>query len=127
MQGYDLPDVVLVRKSYEEKRRRRRAKGQQRPWRLKRMAVDAGGEAEAAAAAGPGPRSNRAAAAGLEQEQQDMERFLEVGWRPCCVHTSCVVTVGYAWESRWAECLGRASVSPPPSRDSSDKGTSTRK
>lgn len=33
---------MLVRKSYEEKRRRRRARGeQQRPWKLKRMAVRA--------------------------------------------------------------------------------------
>eukprot|EP00887_Chlorella_sp_A99_P002026 scaffold18.g2026.t1 len=69
--GLQLPDVVLVRKSYEEKRRRRRAKGQQRLWRLKRMAVDAG--AEETAAAGP----SRRMAAGVEQEQQDMERFLE--------------------------------------------------
>lgn len=44
MQGLTLPDAVLVRKSYEEKRRRRRARGeQQRPWKLKRMAVRAAG------------------------------------------------------------------------------------
>lgn len=43
-QGLTLPDAVLVRKSYEDKRRRRRARGeQQRPWKLKRMAVRAGG------------------------------------------------------------------------------------
>ena len=35
---------MLVRKSYEEKRRRRRARAQQRPWKLKRMAVEAGEE-----------------------------------------------------------------------------------
>ena len=53
-QGGGLPDVVLVRKSYEEKRRRRRAKGQQRAWKLKRLAVDAGGEDEVRCCAVPG-------------------------------------------------------------------------
>ena len=47
-----LPDVILVRKSYEEKRRRRKAKGggsSSRPWKLKRMVVEYGADDE-----GPG-------------------------------------------------------------------------
>ena len=44
-QGLTLPDAVLVRKSYEDKRRRRRARGDAaRPWRLKRLAMDIGEE-----------------------------------------------------------------------------------
>ena len=30
--GYALPDVILVRKSYREKRAKRRQRGVQRPW-----------------------------------------------------------------------------------------------
>lgn len=63
-----LPDVVLVRKSYEDKRRRRRARGQQRPWKLKRMAVDAG-EEEVVTRGGKGGQA--------DQEQRDLERFME--------------------------------------------------
>lgn len=80
-QGLTLPDVVLVRKSYEERRRRRRARGdQQRAWRLKRLAVDVG-EEEAAAqkAAAQQPHHGRGMSS-LEQEQADLERFMQVGW-----------------------------------------------
>lgn len=38
----ETPDVVLVRKSYSEKRRARRERGKgERYWKLKRMAVEA--------------------------------------------------------------------------------------
>lgn len=76
--GLTLPDVVLVRKSYEERRRRRRARGdQQRAWRLKRLAVDVG-EEEAAAqkAAAQQPHHGRGMSS-LEQEQADLERFMQ--------------------------------------------------
>lgn len=82
-QGGNLPDVVLVRKSYEEKRRRRRARGQQRAWKLKRMAVDAG--EEEGGAAGAAQRGGRGVSA-AELEQRDLERFMEV--RP--LHARCV-------------------------------------
>lgn len=38
--GAQLPDVVLVRKSYAEKRRARREKGYKRAWKLKQMAME---------------------------------------------------------------------------------------
>ena len=37
--GLALPDVLLVKKSYQEKRRRRRAKGVNRQWKLQRLDV----------------------------------------------------------------------------------------
>ena len=37
--GLALPDVLLVKKSYQEKRRRRRAKGVNRQWKLQRLEV----------------------------------------------------------------------------------------
>lgn len=49
---------------------------QARPWRIKRMAVDAG-EEEAAAAEGRGRGRGVTTA---EQEEADMERFLQVRW-----------------------------------------------
>ncbi len=87
-----LPDVVLVRKSYEERRRRRHAKGQQqRAWKLRRLAVDAGEEdaaAEKAAAAAAAQQAHRGrGVSSLEQEQADMERFLQVGlWLVVCMN-----------------------------------------
>ena len=75
-QGLTLPDVILVRKSYEDKRRRRRQRGAAaRPWRLKRMAVDAGEEEGGAPEARGGGRGRGLTPA--EQEQADMERFLQ--------------------------------------------------
>jgi nonsense-mediated mRNA decay protein 3 len=44
--GLALPDVLLVKKSYQEKRRRRRARGVNRQWKLQRLDVvedEAGG------------------------------------------------------------------------------------
>jgi nonsense-mediated mRNA decay protein 3 len=76
--GYVLPEVILVRKSYEEKRRRRRAKGggaAARPWRLKRMDVEYGAD-DFDPAAGGG-RQRAGAAAPAEALAADMERFLE--------------------------------------------------
>ncbi|PSC72831.1 60S ribosomal export NMD3-like [Micractinium conductrix] len=70
--GLTLPDAVLVRKSYEDKRRRRRARGDAaRPWRLKRLAMDIG-EEEA-----PQQVQRGRCISTAEQEQQDMERFLQ--------------------------------------------------
>lgn len=63
-----LPDVVLVRKSYEQRRARRRARGEKRPWQLKRM------DMESEEAAAPTRAAERKAAAAAED---DMERFLE--------------------------------------------------
>jgi nonsense-mediated mRNA decay protein 3 len=68
-----VPDVILVRKSYEEKRQRRRAKGHQRAWKLKRMAVETLADETAAAVPHKGRGADPAAAA-----QRDMERFMEV-------------------------------------------------
>jgi hypothetical protein len=82
VQGLTLPDVILVRKSYEDKRRRRRARGeqQQRAWRLKRLAVDVGEDDEAAAAAAAQQQQQHRGRgmSTLEQEQADMERFMQV-------------------------------------------------
>ena len=38
--GIALPDVLLVKKSYQEKRRRRRAKGVNRQWKLQRLDME---------------------------------------------------------------------------------------
>ncbi|KAK9846267.1 hypothetical protein WJX81_000414 [Elliptochloris bilobata] len=70
--GLVLPDVILVRKSYEEKRRRRKARGHQRAWKLQRMAVDA--PDEPAAASG---RGRQAARADAPRGEADLERFME--------------------------------------------------
>jgi len=68
----NIPDVVLVRKSYTERRRARRehGKGAQRPWRLKRMAL------EAAEAAGRGDAEERRRAeeeAFMQELEEDPE------------------------------------------------------
>jgi nonsense-mediated mRNA decay protein 3 len=44
--GGSVPDVLLVRKSYEEKRRKhkRRAGGGSRPWKLRHLPIEAGEE-----------------------------------------------------------------------------------
>ena len=77
--GLSLPDVILVRKSYEDTRRRRRAKGgASRAWKLKRMKVEYEEEEEgggAASGAAGGHRGRGVSAA--ELEAADMERFLE--------------------------------------------------
>ncbi|KAG2489285.1 hypothetical protein HYH03_012305 [Edaphochlamys debaryana] len=67
--GGRVPDVILVRKSYEEKRRRRAAKGgaaAARPWKLKSLGM------EVDDVAGPGQRGRNEAAM-----DADRERFLE--------------------------------------------------
>ena len=80
--GYALPDALLVRKSFAEARRRRRARGERRPWVLKRMAVDNNADADETADADRArsriaARAAAAAAADAGGEEADMERFLE--------------------------------------------------
>lgn len=89
--GYELPDAMLVRKSYAEKRRKRRARGQGRNWRLRRLNVAAGADADdeaegGAAGAAPERRARGGAAARAERRAaeaaeaaraEDLERFLE--------------------------------------------------
>lgn len=67
--GFQLMDVVLVRKSYEEKRKKRRSKGASRNWKLKRMVAEYDDEDTG----GKGKNGQSAA----EIEARDMERFLE--------------------------------------------------
>lgn len=69
------PDVVLVRKSYERRRRARHARGERRAWKLKRLNMEAGEEEEGAAMQ-RGTAARRAAAA-AEVSAADMERFME--------------------------------------------------
>eukprot|EP00204_Picochlorum_oklahomense_P001058 CAMPEP_0118800054 /NCGR_PEP_ID=MMETSP1161-20130426/2076_1 /TAXON_ID=249345 /ORGANISM="Picochlorum oklahomensis, Strain CCMP2329" /LENGTH=525 /DNA_ID=CAMNT_0006727833 /DNA_START=183 /DNA_END=1760 /DNA_ORIENTATION=- len=71
--GYQLMDVVLVRKSYAEKRQRRRAKGVSRAWKLKRLDMEVDEEEDAKA----GGRRRNGEVSAAEQEAADMERFLE--------------------------------------------------
>jgi nonsense-mediated mRNA decay protein 3 len=81
--GWSPPDVVLVRKSYEERRRKRRARGARRAWKLKRMSVEyaADDEGGAAAAAGGGhqhpQRGGRHVPSAADLEEADLERFME--------------------------------------------------
>jgi hypothetical protein len=72
--------VVLVRKSYEDRRRRRRQKGAaaQRPWRLKRLPMATDGDEEDAAGEKQKQHRGRGVST-AEQEQADMERFMQVG------------------------------------------------
>lgn len=63
-----VPEVVLVRKSYEEKRKKRRLKGHRRPWMLKRMDIEAADE--------PAGRRSKARDA-EEAAEEERERFLE--------------------------------------------------
>lgn len=42
--GGAVPDVILVRKSYEEKRRKHKHKGAARPWKLKHLDIEMGDE-----------------------------------------------------------------------------------
>ncbi len=60
-----------VRKSYEEKRRRRKARGEQRAWKLKRMAMEAEEE--------PGTTGRGRDARAAPRHEQDLERFMQVG------------------------------------------------
>ena len=64
--GYQCPDFILVRKSYDEHRQRRREKGGQRIWKLRHMQM----------AADDGPQLKRKPA--VEAGEADRERFLEV-------------------------------------------------
>lgn len=64
--GGQLPDVVLVRKSFEEKRRRRRAAGGgARPWKLKTLNMEVDDESS-------GARGNRGA-----NMEEDREKFMQ--------------------------------------------------
>ena len=69
--------TAQVRKSYEEKRRRRKARGQKRPWRLKRMAMEL--EDDSAPGAGGSRGREQRGGAGGSRHDQDMERFMQVG------------------------------------------------
>ncbi|CAL8460889.1 g420 [Coccomyxa elongata] len=67
--GLVIPDIILVRKSYEEKRRRRKARGEQRPWKLKRMAIELEEE--------PGTSGRGRDARNAPRHEQDLERFMQ--------------------------------------------------
>eukprot|EP00192_Tetraselmis_astigmatica_P019242 CAMPEP_0117687824 /NCGR_PEP_ID=MMETSP0804-20121206/23392_1 /TAXON_ID=1074897 /ORGANISM="Tetraselmis astigmatica, Strain CCMP880" /LENGTH=228 /DNA_ID=CAMNT_0005500015 /DNA_START=401 /DNA_END=1087 /DNA_ORIENTATION=+ len=67
--GNQVPEVVLVRKSYEDKRKRRKIKGFQRPWTLKRMDIEVADDP----VLGRGTKARMAA----DQLEADRERFLE--------------------------------------------------
>jgi hypothetical protein len=81
-----MPDVILVRKSYAEKRRKKRQKGVMRPWTLKRMDVQ---EEEA-----PG---NRKQAQQHAQTEAERERFLEVRCPPPPPVTTRAARTAVAW------------------------------
>ena len=60
--------VVQVRKSYEERRRRRHVKGQGRSWKLKRMNMDSDDTMQL----------KKGQQAQADKRQQDLERFMQV-------------------------------------------------
>ncbi len=75
--GGRVPDVILVRKSYEEKRQRRRAKGlPERVWKLRQLEM----EVEGGEGAEGGKRGGRAAQAAAQAQgtAADRQRFMEV-------------------------------------------------
>lgn len=63
--GYQPPEIVLVRKSFAEKRRARKVRGEQRPWMLKHLDMEADDELQ------------RQRKDYLEREAADRERFME--------------------------------------------------
>mmetsp|Transcript_14422 Transcript_14422/g.25165 ORF Transcript_14422/g.25165 Transcript_14422/m.25165 type:complete len:545 (-) Transcript_14422:707-2341(-) len=70
--GNIVPDVIIVRKSFEEKRRKRRAKGlPERMWKLRSLGIDV---AEVAEASGRGRQTGGTDA---NQVERDRQRFLE--------------------------------------------------
>ncbi|CAI7864143.1 unnamed protein product [Closterium sp. NIES-53] len=73
-----LPDVILVRKSYEEKRKKRR--GKPRAWKLKQLDMEVDGGAGGAAERGERGGGGGGGAKGRIDEERDAvdkERFLE--------------------------------------------------
>lgn len=60
---------VQVRKSYEEKRRKRTGQGQGRAWKLKRMNIDVD----------DGMVLKKGQQQQADKRQQDLERFMQVG------------------------------------------------
>ena len=72
--GVQLPDVLLVKKSYQEKRRRRRQKGVGRGWKLQRMDI---AEEEAAGGA-KGAREEERRANDEELFMQELEEDEDV-------------------------------------------------
>ncbi|CAI5529487.1 unnamed protein product [Closterium sp. Naga37s-1] len=73
-----LPDVILVRKSYEEKRKKRR--GKPRAWKLKQLDMEVDGGAGGAAERGERGGGGGGGAKGRideERDAADKERFLE--------------------------------------------------
>ena len=64
----DVTGCWQVRKSYEERRRKRHVKGQGRSWKLKRMAMDS----DDAMVLKKGQQAQ------ADKRQQDLERFMQV-------------------------------------------------
>ena len=60
--------AAQVRKSYEERRRKRHVKGQGRSWKLKRMAMDSDDAMQL----------KKGQQAQADKRQQDLERFMQV-------------------------------------------------
>ena len=94
-----------VRKSYEEKRKRRRARGQKRPWRLKRMAMEL--EDEAGGAPGRG-REQRGGPRGTRREQ-DMERFMQACLLPHDLYITAARPM-YVTDACHCSVLGEAAL-----------------
>lgn len=59
--GVQVPDVILVSKSHAEKRQKRRTRGGQRTWKVRKLDMEAGESAK-----------------NPEHEDQQMEQFLDV-------------------------------------------------
>lgn len=70
----DACGSAQVRKSYEERRRKRHVKGQGRSWKLKRMAMDSDDTMQL----------KKGQQAQADKRQQDLERFMQV-----CVSSTC--------------------------------------
>lgn len=66
--GAQVPDVVLVRKSYEEKRKKRKAGGHRRAWMLKRIDMEMDEEV--------GMKASKARAL-AEMQAEEQERFMQ--------------------------------------------------
>jgi nonsense-mediated mRNA decay protein 3 len=66
--GYEVPDVLLVRKCFDDARAKRRARQRERPWKIKRLDMDLDDSNYHA-------KKNNAAEA---QRMDEMEKFLEV-------------------------------------------------
>ena len=87
-----------MRKSYEERRRKRQGKGQGRSWKLKRMAIDSDDTMVL----------KKGQQAQADKRQQDLERFMQV----CCHMSSPWVVLSTSVPCVLVPCVLHVKLDP---------------